>query len=456
MKNLNKFTKAELINKYTKLENLNHQNSNQTQSKYHSILKIIDKILLFKSLILKITLITLIIRWIKKYSLVKKFWHIFSLLGNTLLGFTLIDIYAFDIISWIKDSSIYIWYSDLFSNSKTDKIETIEKPSKFPKGMIERTSIETNGNENGNQKSDEISNKINRWFNKEEITNKEPKVLSKEEFNSLEESNKFNYKNYIILGSIIIISGIIYYYWNDIRPAAGDAGNTIIEKIRSFRSWFNNDSNNIIDNNPGNNSMNIQTNINQDIQLVDNTPSSNIQSIESSNVRSVLTSPSLENLNEQAESSWNEELSSPDSDKTVTPASISESSASSSSSINTISTVSSFIKDNWRKRFTEETNDKINFIESTLNSEIDLDIDLKLADYFAYIINEYNKEIEVYNKFKSDSNPNIQDLNIMRQSMYYFRKWIAEYQSKIFTSSNVTIEIGNIQDSPKILSKNIV
>ena len=179
----------------------------------------------------------------------------------------------------------------------------------------------------------------------------------------------------------------------------------------------------------------------------------------SSNVKTVLTSASLENLNEQAEKSWSEGSSSPDSDKTVTPASISESnnaSSSASSSTNTLSTVSNFIKNNWRKRFNGETNDKINFIESSLNSEIDLNEDLKLADYYAYIINEYNKEIELYNNFKSDSNHNIQDLNIMRQTIYYFKEWIAEYHSKIFPSSTVTIEIGSIQDSPKILNKNIV
>ena len=211
--------------------------------------------------------------------------------------------------------------------------------------------------------------------------------------------------------------------------------------------------------------MNIPTNINEDIQLIDNTQ----PVASSSNIKTVLTSPSLENLNEQAETSWSEGSSSPGSDRTITPESISSSSlniesnasSSSSSNINTISqssisSVSNFIKNNWRKRFTEETNDKINFIESTLNSDIDLEEGLKLSDYYAYIINEYNKEIELYNYLKSDSNQNIQDLNIMRQSIYYFREWIAEYHSKIFTSSTVTIEIGSIQDSPKILNKNIV
>jgi hypothetical protein len=54
MKNLNKFTKAELINKFKKLED---QNSNK-----NNLIKILDYILLFKNLIIKITLIAFIIR----------------------------------------------------------------------------------------------------------------------------------------------------------------------------------------------------------------------------------------------------------------------------------------------------------------------------------------------------------------------------------------------------------
>ena len=88
MKNLNKYTKAELISKFKTLEN---KNSNKSFSQL-----IINSLLLYKSLILKLTLITLIIKWIKKYSLVRKLWHIFSLISSTLLGFSLIDIYGFD------------------------------------------------------------------------------------------------------------------------------------------------------------------------------------------------------------------------------------------------------------------------------------------------------------------------------------------------------------------------
>ena len=164
MKNLNKFTKAELINKYTKLENQN-SNQTQTQSKYQWILNIIDKILLFKSLILKITLISLIIKWIRKYSLVRKFWHIFSLIGNALLGFTLIDIYAFDVISWIKDSSIYRWYSDLFSTPDiiSNKEAKVDIPSRLS---------EINQNSNENQTNSQRNSRIIEWINRDSEKNK--------------------------------------------------------------------------------------------------------------------------------------------------------------------------------------------------------------------------------------------------------------------------------------------
>jgi len=446
MKNLNKFTKAELINKYTKLEN-NNSNQSQSQSKFQSILKIIDKILLFKSLILKITLITLLIKWIKKYSLVKKLWHVFSIIGNALLGFTLIDIYSWDVISWIKDTSIYKWYADLFY--KTDIISN--KKEDIPSRMSE-----INQNSNENQTNSQRSSRIIEWINRDSEKTKvdDLEVLNQEELNSIvEKTDNSNYKNYFILGSILIISGIVWYYWSDIRPAAGDAGNTIIEKIRSFRSWFNNDSNNIINNNPGNNQMDIQTNVNNnnEIQLSDNTQPPTYNQTLKNKGKTVLTSPSLENLNEQAESSWSEELSSPDSDKTITPASISKSNASSSSLLNASNLI---IKNTWRARLSKEVNDKINFVESSLMNENPLDIEL--ADYFAYIINEYNSEIQVYNYIKSKPEDNLEMLNGLKESLYYFREWIAKYQNKIFTSSNVTIEIGSINDSPKNLTKNIV
>lgn len=137
MQNLQKYTKAELI---SKLKNKNNSgNNNNNQSGLHSV---VDNLLLFKSLILKITLIAFIIRWIKKYSLVQKLWHIFSMIGSTLLGFSLFDIYSLDLLNWIKDTSIYKWYYGLFNTPKIEKIEeTI--PSFMRTVHPETTTIES-------------------------------------------------------------------------------------------------------------------------------------------------------------------------------------------------------------------------------------------------------------------------------------------------------------------------
>jgi hypothetical protein len=64
MKNLNKFTKSELINKFKKLQ----ENSNNKSL----FSKILGNILLFKTFILKITLIALLIKVFKKYSIIRK------------------------------------------------------------------------------------------------------------------------------------------------------------------------------------------------------------------------------------------------------------------------------------------------------------------------------------------------------------------------------------------------
>ena len=226
-----------------------------------------------------------------------------------------------DIISWIKDTSIYKWYFDLFS--KTDIISNKKEDIPSRLNEINKNSIE-------NKTNSERNSRIIEWINRDSEKTKvnELEVLSGEELNKLDEKiDKSNYKYYFILGTLIITTGIVWYYWNDIKPTAGDVGNTIIEKVKSFRSWFNNDQNNIINNNPRNNQMDIQTNVNpsnDEIGLVDNThPPTYNQSLQNKGKR-VLTSPSLENLTEQAESSWGEGSSSPGSDRTITQASSSQ------------------------------------------------------------------------------------------------------------------------------------
>jgi len=93
MKNLNKFTKAELIGKFKKLET---KNSNVNNSNTTLFSKILDFILYFKTLIFKVTLISIIIKWIKKYSLFTKIFRFANWVILSIFGISLIDNFSFD------------------------------------------------------------------------------------------------------------------------------------------------------------------------------------------------------------------------------------------------------------------------------------------------------------------------------------------------------------------------
>ena len=67
MQNLNKYTKAELISKFKRLENKNSNQSNQTLAQ-----GFFSNILLFKNMLIKITLITFLIKTFRKYSIFRR------------------------------------------------------------------------------------------------------------------------------------------------------------------------------------------------------------------------------------------------------------------------------------------------------------------------------------------------------------------------------------------------
>jgi hypothetical protein len=67
--NLNKFTKAELISKFKKLESKNSNNSSNIKTYFF---KILSFILLFKNFLIKITLISLIIKYFKRFTILRR------------------------------------------------------------------------------------------------------------------------------------------------------------------------------------------------------------------------------------------------------------------------------------------------------------------------------------------------------------------------------------------------
>jgi len=200
MKNLNKFTKAELISKFKKLEiknsNVNNSNTNTTLFS-----KILDFILYFKTLIFKVTLISILIKWFKKYSLFNKIFRFANWIILSIFGISLIDNFPFDftkeiryilsgIITYFSNTHFYSFIASIFSTKEdTSKISIREKPM----------SWEDSRNESEIKQSKRNS-KISEWLNPE------PEVKG-------ESSNK----KYYAIAALLILACLSWYYYDEIR-----------------------------------------------------------------------------------------------------------------------------------------------------------------------------------------------------------------------------------------------
>nr|YP_009504233.1 hypothetical protein [Lactifluus hygrophoroides]AWX52958.1 hypothetical protein [Lactifluus hygrophoroides] len=498
--NLQKYTKAELISKFKHLQN----KSNKYNYK-DWINNIINYIILFKSFLLKITLITLLIKSFKKYSLLRKIWLIINYSILTIFGFSITDIYGSEFISnflnYWRSTQFYSWISQLFG-FKQEVIK--ETPSRLKSIDISSTT---------NQKTNVENNRIVEWFDK--IRNKEI------ESETIEESNL---KYYIIAGIIVGIAGcFIYTYWDDInlnltqlyqwfrrrgdRPRDGGSGiggnnpsnnNQLIGSIiptnqqdpsyweslkHKFQLWrrgnpeTHNTSN--ISNNPIS-VMNVLTE--EDISLEDNSsgPSQMDHYFKEESIKGkgkeVLTSPSLENLNSTAEQSWSESgTSSPKSTtstetiKPIDPKTITEQVPSSSSTNQNVDNViksSGSIKqilnitelknpitnDNFENYLNEDIRDNINFIESAFGDEVInkndallcVDKIVKLNFYYDEIVNYYNKNCSLLN---------IQKVQKLKELTFYMRQWLVDYNSRLYPDIEFYINLGTIEDNPKLIAK---
>jgi len=237
MQNLNKYTKAELISKFKRLENKNSNQSNQTLAQ-----GFFSNILLFKNMLIKITLITFLIKTFRKYSIFRRIWVILNTIVMTIFGISILDFYGVtflisfyteitsivgNIINYLTHTQFYNVLSGLF----TSKIE-VKQPTSIL-GMRTNNSSST-----GSQTSNESNSKINEWFNREE---------------KIEESD--NRKYYIIAGLLILSCLAWYYYGDDIKPIVTSG----IERIKNLRRRPDNNQN-MPDNN-----QNIETMLNNTI-----------------------------------------------------------------------------------------------------------------------------------------------------------------------------------------------
>jgi hypothetical protein len=249
--NLNKFTKAELISKFKKLDDKNQSNQNN-QSIFS---KIINLIITFKSILLKLTFISLLIRIFFKYSIFRRIWSILNTIVMSIFGISLLDnfgiefisnffneikIITYSIITYLSNTQFYTDVAGLFSNKDIPSNTTTSKN----RTIISESNIEKTRNDSKIGQSNRNS-KISEWL---KPATPEPEIP--------DESS--NTKYYIIAGMIIFCC-IAWYYSDDIKTG----GVSIIEWIRSFRPRPGDDPNdgtrNIGDNIRADNTMNLKS-----------------------------------------------------------------------------------------------------------------------------------------------------------------------------------------------------
>lgn len=250
--NLNKYTKAELISKLHK-ESKKIQDSKINIKSYFN--QLWELILTFKSLLLKLTLISLIIKIFKRFSILSKVWRILSSIVMTIFGLNLIDNFAIDffsnffkeikyishnIIFYITQTQFYIYLTEIFkgaSNEKTVEEATREQTNISRKNTTDESRIKES---ESRIKESNRNSKVAEWLKPTEAE------INDE---SMDENSYYDsWKVYLITGTIIVAGCFIWVYSDEIKST----WTSFYEWAISFRSG------------PGDNSGNPNPNTGQD------------------------------------------------------------------------------------------------------------------------------------------------------------------------------------------------
>lgn len=419
--NLNKYTKQELINKMKSLEN----KANQNKKSFINLVKIyfsqiIELFLTFKNLLLKLTLISLIIQSFKRFRIFRRLWLIINTIVMGIFGISLFENSLFDffgnilsefrfiswnVIDYLTNTNFYQYLSNLISKNDTKDV------IKQVKGVIikeAKNEIISDINQGGRLTERELrpydKSKIADWIK----PGNSPKMTMIES-----EVEDVNYYKYIIITTgIIIVGSVSWYYSDEIKTGAI----SLWDWINSFRSngsgGTNNNSGSSSNNNttPTGPSLPIEP-LSSNIELVDNT--------DKGKARAVITSPSLENLNEQARESWenNSRPISPSSSNSSQETIVPTYSSSSTEILNPLNTERSINVDNssliseiertWRIKIPKIFRENINFIETNFKDNLTNGEYQQIVDRYVDICQEYNKAIQKYKVMKTDPDQSV-------------------------------------------------
>jgi hypothetical protein len=201
--NLNKFTKAELI---SKLQNKQNKQVNKDNVTISSL--IITNLIYFKTLILKITFIAFLIKYLKKYSLFRRLWLFINWIAMTIFGISILEIYGIsfiaafftelgsvlaNVVNYLANTQIYTTISGLFGAKAV-----IEKPSSNK--SLDRINTMTKGSEE--------KYRILDWINRQDNRDDKQEII-----------DETSYKKYLLLLWLLLLAGgLSWYYWGDISP----------------------------------------------------------------------------------------------------------------------------------------------------------------------------------------------------------------------------------------------
>nr|AWB36250.1 hypothetical protein [Lactarius sp. (in: basidiomycete fungi)] len=199
--NLNKLTKADLIKKFKQLQDESNNSG------------LLAKLLLFKSLLLKITLIALLIKTFRKYSMLRKCFMVLNMIVLSIFGISLMDIYGLSflagIIETIRSTYVYSWFAGLLASKE------IETPSRLK--QINPTSAT-------NEKGSGLTEGFKRLIIKEE-----PQI---------EEDTPIYKNKWAIIAVIWLLSGLGWWYFGDnikdyfFKPSDDDIRRTFRGRLR--------------------------------------------------------------------------------------------------------------------------------------------------------------------------------------------------------------------------------
>ena len=406
------------------------------------------------------------------------------MIGSTLLGLSMIDIYAFDFINWLKDTNIYRWYSELFNKPIVETKTDIKEPSSIMRSIDKNTTR----NEERDETDYEILQRLQQLIHKD----KDPEIIQED----IENPPFYKNKYFAIIGVIGVATLVSWYYYGDNITPVINSGiekiktgyGAIIDYLSSFRSTPPDDPTGSNSSGSATSSkLNIKSKLDRlfktpdariigdaasEIEILDNNqPITSTSKIDKG--KGVLTSPSLEDLNNQASESWGEGSSSPSSESsssTITPSNFTEKQESVTAETISESSIDSnpskieesienrfllpILVTTWQNMLSENLRNKIQIIENGLNSSEKLTEIRK--NFIIKMIGELMAEYDVQTIYLSQNLDKLSQVEIRNtyQCFYHFRKWIQNKISILLPEWQENIKIGNWNDVPKeIFSK---